>query len=335
MTLTEHLERRLKTPTKYTPSKEEEKVIQFEGVETFIYRKITSGKFRKTSMDASSTECVQNAIKLNVSKKEPIKFTYPFGGYKIWQVPTYPTVDWAEFMTISYVLRYVAAVANAYKPGVEVYFSSDDVIIELIDNYPRESLDAYTNSFRELISHFERYLPSNVRIELKQVVPDYYDKTEYEKELDKLFEGMKKEGMSAERKEKLRRAFEFNFLRNGKENLTDANKYEAELEDLMIYSDAYLKLKRRRAFVRGEDKIVLFSNKISNAIDIGSTNVSKAKFWAGIGVLEKDDRYHDRILSPKQWESVKDRTKLEKIELIPMKNFETIPVFEERFNFLG
>lgn len=338
MTVQEHLEKRLKSPLQYELSAEDKKIIQFEGIETYIYRKLTSGKFRKTSMDSDSETRVKEAIKLNVKNNEPIKFTYPFGGYKIWRVDSYPTVDWAEFMTISYVLRYVASTAVAYEPGVEIYFSSDDVVIELIDNYPRESLDAYAKSFKELISYFEKHLPSNVKLSLKQCVPDYYDVVAYEKELEEHFTAMKKEGLTPERKEKLKNVnFAFNFLRDGKDDLTNDSDYEQVLEDLMIYSDAYLKLDKRREFVRGKDKIVLFSNKISNAIDIGSTNVSKAKFWAGLGVLESDSKgewFHDRILSPTQWDSVKEKAGNEKSHLIPMKNFESIVVFDERLNFL-
>lgn len=336
MTVQEHLEKRLKSPLQYELSAEDKKIIQFEGIETYIYRKLTSGKFRKTSIDEESKNRVKEAIKLNVEKNEPIKFTYPFGGYKIWRVPSYPTVDWAEFMTISYVLRYVASTARAYEPSVEIYFSSDDVVIELIDNYPRESLDAYVRSFNELVTYFEKHFPANVKLSLKQVVPDYYDKDEYEKELKSIFAEMKKEGLTPERKEKLKsKGFAFNFLRDGKEDLTDGKAYEEVLEDSMIYSDAYLKLGKRRAFVRGDDKIVLFSNKIPNAIDIGSTNVSKAKFWAGMGVLEKDNWYHDRILSPTQWDSVKDKAHNESTTLIPMKNFASVPVFDERLYFLN
>lgn len=34
--------------------------------------------------------------------------------------------------------------------------------------------------------------------------------------------------------------------------------------------------------------IVLFSKKISNGIDIGSTRVSRTSFWVGIGVVEEE-----------------------------------------------
>ena len=337
MTTQEHLEDRLKNIAKQALTAEDKKIIQFEGIETYIYRKLTSTKFRKTSVDIDSEKKVKEAIHINVEKNEPIKFTYPFGAYKIWRVPTYPQVDWAEFFTISYVCRYVSSILEAYKPGAEIVFSSDDVVIELIDNYPRKDLDAYVSSFKELLEVFRNYLPDNLKVKLKQVVSDVYTPEEYSFELEKLFSEMKKTGLSEERKEKLRKVgFEFNFQRNGKIDLTSDAKYEKVLDDLMIYSEAYLKLEKRKAFVRGEDKIVLFSQKISNALDIGSTNVSKAKFWVGIGVLEHSDgKFFDRIMSPKQWEEHQHMVEWQKCDLIQLPNFDKVPVFNERFNFLN
>lgn len=316
--------------------KKKKKTIQFEGIETYIYKKLTSRKFRRTSVDSESEAQIKKAIKMNVEKSEPIKITYPFGGYKIWRVESYPEVDWAEFMTISYVIRYVAQIAAAYKPGAEIYFSSDDVVIGLIDNYPREALDKYVDSFNKLLEEFRKYLAENIKIELKQCVPDYYSKEEYDKELEEIFNEMKTETpLTPERKEKVKNVnFAFNFFRAGKVDLTSDGDYEEVLEDLMYYSEAFLKLKNRRAFVGGENKIVVFSNKIPLAVDIGSTNVSKAKFWAGTGVLETSDGiYHDRILSPKQWDEVKSRGKSEPVDLMDMKNYKSIKIFEERFNF--
>ena len=335
MTIQQHLEDRLKNSVKYSLSEEDSKIIKYEGIETFIYRKLTSTKYRKTSVDSDSEKRVKEAIHINVLNNQPIKITYPFGAYKIWRVPTYPAVDWAEFMVISYVCRYVASIVSAYKPGVEITFSSDDVVIELIDNYPRKDSDAYITSFKKLLSTFKKYLPENLKLNLKQVVPDIYSLEEYKDELNLLFIELKAIGITDERKTALKKSFEFNFQRNGKIDLTDNDDYEKVLGELMIYSEVYLKLKKRRAFNRGDDKIMIFSNRLPNALDIGSTSVSKAKFWAGIGVLEHlDNKNYDRILTPKQWEENKAKVVWEESDLINLPNFNKTPVFYERFNFL-
>ncbi len=337
MTAQEHLEDRLKNPTKYTLSDEEKKTIQFEGIEKFIYSKVTSKKFRKTKVDEDSQKRVQEAIALNVAKNEPIKFTYPFGGYKIWRVESYPYVDWAEFFVISYVSRYVAPILASYEPGVEFYFSSDDVCIELIDNYPRESLDKYVESFKSLITEFQKYFPKNMKMELKQVVPDMYSELEYRNEYRALFEELKETGLTLERKERIKKFADFNFMMKGAVDYTDADKvsFDTLYDNLLYWSDAYLKLSKRKEFVRGEDKIVLFSNPIPNGIDIGSISTSKAKFWAGVGVLEQDGgKLYERILSPKQWDSSKSSGEKIDIKLLDLSNFTDITTFSSRLNFL-
>src|SRR3989338_1872494 len=164
MSLKEFLISRLQNPSGYQLSEEESKTIKYEGIQEFIYKKLTSTKFRKTSVDPDSEKQVKNAIKLNVESNSPIKFTYPFGGYKIWRVPSYPAVDWAEFMVISYVLRYVAPILRAYKPGVEICFSSDDVVLERMDNYPREALDLYVSTFKALVGDFNKQAPYNLKL---------------------------------------------------------------------------------------------------------------------------------------------------------------------------
>uniref|UniRef100_A0A7C4TJC5 Uncharacterized protein n=1 Tax=candidate division WWE3 bacterium TaxID=2053526 RepID=A0A7C4TJC5_UNCKA len=334
MTIDDHLKRRLEKPTNYFLTEEDKRVIKFSGIKDFVYRKLTSTKFRKTSIDDLSRQCVQKAIDLNVSLNQPIKFTYPFGAYKTFRLPSFPEVDWAEFMAISYILRYIAPVAAAYEPGVELIFSSDDVVIELIDNYPREALDSYHSSFKNLINSFEKHLPRNIKILFKQIVPDIYSKDEYDVEISELYQNFRKEGLTEERKEKLKLGFDFNCMRNGKFDLTDQTTYEKALEDLMYWNEAYMKLSKRRAFVRGEDKIVIFSNKIPNAIDIGSTNVSKAKFWVGTGVFETDgELFYDRVLSPKQYDQAVKDIKETAIDIITMKNFKTVPTINKRLGY--
>lgn len=337
MTPQEYLEQELATSARYTLSEEDQKVIKFEGVGVFIFRKLKSKKFRKTKIDPSSEEVVKKAIKLNVEKNEPIKFSYPFGGYKIWRLPTYPEVDWAEFMAIAYIVQYVAPIAAAYGPGVEITFTSDDKVIELIDNYPRKSLDAYIDSFRKLLGEFEKHLPKNLKAILIRIEDLYDSPADYQNVAKEMNDQLKKEGLTDQRMAEVKKGFDFNFMWKGKEDFTKLSEEKKEklIDELIYWSESYFRLTKRRAFNRGETKIVLFSNPLPNALDIGSTRVSKAKFWAGTGVLEHDGgEFFDRIISPKQWEENKDEAKEVPIDLIPLKNFKTILVFDKRLDFL-
>lgn len=313
------------------------KIIQFEGIEAYIYRKLKSKKYRKTSIDEESEQKVKEAISLNIKHNKPIKFTYPFGGYKLWRIPSHPNVDWAEFFTIAYLTEYVAQILPLYNPGVEFIFSSDDICIEKIDNYPRSELESYNRSFNQLLSRFRKYFPKNITISLKQIVPDVYSQDEYDKELKKAYETRKKDGLTEDQKKSMIQKMELHFRNKGKQDYGDPTEDEKLKlwEDLNYWSDAYLKLTKRREFVRADDAIVLFSNKIPNAIDIGSTIASKSKFWTGIGVLEYvNDCYTEKILSPKQWENNKSKAKVVDIIAKELDVSPTIPVFKERLQFL-
>ena len=336
MTIEQHLVDRLENPQTFPLNEEELKRIKFEGIAAHTYKRLTSTKFRRTSLDHDAEAQLRKAIKINVDAQLPIKFTYPFGGYKTFRVPGFPYVDWAEFLAISHLIRYVKFVVAGYNPGAEIYFSSDDVIIEKIDNYKRKDLDSYTESFQKLINEFSKYLPGNIKLSLKRVVPDIYEIEAYRKELELIVDSLRKQGISPEIRKTLKRGFDFNFRLDGRVDYSKINQAELDkiVEDLMYYSDGYLKLRKRRDFVRGEDKVVVFSNKIPNAVDIGSTTVSRAKFWVGTGVIEAvNGKIYDRILSPKQFDSTCARAKPYKVNVIDMPNFKEILVFNERLNF--
>lgn len=316
MTVKEFLEYRLENPQEYPLTDDEKKCLDVCGRKELLMRRLTSAKFRKSSLNEDAKTQLASAVKLNVSKNEPLKLTYPFGGYKSWRTEGFPNADLAEFFTMSYVARFAKYLAEVYEPGVIVQFTSDDVIIEKIDNYRKEDLDAYSKTFVEIMNLFKSHLPSNVKLEFRRVVPDLYTPEEYQIDLEEAVEEFNSKDEPLTNFSPA--GFEFNFLLNGKEDFTKLSEEERlELfKSLEPYSSAYLSIPKRRAFNRGEDKIVIFSAKIPNAIDIGSTASSKAKFWAGTGVVEvSEEKLVDRILSPKQFDATKDELGTEEVEI--------------------
>lgn len=332
MTVKEFLEYRLENPQEYPLTEDEKKCLDVCGRKELLMRRLTSGKFRKSALNDDAKAQLASAVKLNVSKNEPLKFTYPFGGYKSWRTEGFPNADLAEFFTISYVSRFSKYIAEVYEPGVIVQFTADDVIIEKIDNYKEEDLDAYSKTFVEIMNLFKTHLPSNVKLEFRRVVPDLYTPEEYKVDLENAVkEFNSKEDPLANFNPS---GFEFNFLLDGKEDFTKLSEEERlELfKSLEPYSSAYLSMPKRRAFNRGEDKIVIFSANIPNAIDIGSTASSKAKFWAGTGVVEVDEGHLvDRILSPKQFDGIKDQLRVEDVS-VGGRNFQ-VRTYKGRLNF--
>lgn len=339
MEVQEYLKSRLETCCNYELTELDNKLISKEGVESFILKVITRSKYRKWSISDSVKANLLKAIKLNMEKNEPIKFTFPFGGYKLWSLKSAPEVDWAEFFTIAYYLEFLAPIAKAYEPGIILSFSSDDVIIERMDNIPKEDTDRYYNSFKKLLTYFNASFPYNFKVEIKRVA-DMYNPEEFEQELKVNYARVAEqiESWDMEKKEKYLESSKLNFCVNGVIDLTnDPKEVERRINEGSIYHDSYCSMTRRRGFVRGEDKIVLFCTPINNSIPLGTTKNSITKFWTGFGILEtKRDSFRDRILSPKQIESFfSTNYKKEKVDLIDLTNFSEILIHEGELNFVN
>ena len=339
MGIQDYLSTKLRSCTSYEYTTEDKKLLDEFGIEEFIYKKLTSKKFRKWSLAKDVEERIRQTIHLNVEVNKPIEFRFPFGGYKLWLLPATPEVDWAEFFTIAYYCQYLAPILKAYKPGVNFVFSSDDIIIERMDNVSRKDTDAYFDSFKILLNYFQKYFPSNMKMEIIRIADLYYDKNDFEADLKEQIIQITEQSKSWDKLEwdRLLKMSELNIKFDGVENWNKFSEEEKQNKIKMgvIYHHSYLGVPRRRAYNRGEGKIVVFTTVISNAIAIGSTKTSVAKFWTGVGVSEaREDGFSDRILSPEQWEKVKnDKHEVIKTDLIPLKNFEQILVFPERFNF--
>ncbi|TXG77325.1 hypothetical protein E6P97_01980 [Patescibacteria group bacterium] len=315
----------------------DQKELSSLGVEAFLYKKLTSKKFRKWRVDELSEKQVRRAIHLAVSTNKPLQFRYPFGGYKLWRLPSTPEVDWAEFFAIAYYLRYLSPIAAAYKPGLELVFSSDDLIIERMDNIPKADTDNYFASFKKLLNVFRPNLPSNLKVNIVRIADFYDDIPAMETELSANVEKFKQEYQDIvddDKKQKMYTMSALNIKFDGAQDLTtlSADEKRAVIEMGPVYHDAYCSLAKRREFNRGDDKIVLFTTPIPNALAIGTTKTSVTKFWTGYGVLEsKSDTFAARVLSPEQLASVTiDKTPVS-IDGLTGKNFETIGVITPLF----
>lgn len=332
MTIQEYLLTELQDCSKYTLSEDDRKQIKTHGIEEFIYRKLTSKKFRKWAVDPSSETQAKGAIHLNVDQNKPLQFRYPFGGYKLWRMPGYPEVDWAEFFSIAYYCRYLAPIAAAYKPGIELIFASDDLIIERMDNIPTKDTDAYFDSFKNLVRVFGAHLPANFKLDIVRIADLYPDKEEMESELAANIAAQKETyATSADdgRKQKMLTTSELNIRWDGARDLTGLSDTEKQAHIAMgpIYHDAYCALSKRKNFNRGEDKIVLFTTVIPNAIAIGTTKSSVTKFWTGYGVVEQDDdTYRPKILPPTHLETATRQPQAITLPGLSSKNFQSIDV---------
>jgi len=307
---------------------------------SFIFAKLSSKKFRKWKMDEECVNRVRKAIDIHLKKNDALEIIFPQGGYKLWRLPSAPEADWAEFFNIAYVIKYLAPIASAYKPGVKLTYYLHTLLMELHDNLTTEEINKYIDSFTHLVSEFNKFLPKNFKILILKDA-DIYPRKEYFEALEKGTKQAKKmyENFTAEQKNHYYKLGALNIKWNGKENWEILSKQEKEKK---IYLGSLYELAATGSLpkvmdtIKSEDKILLFTKATGMFIGIGSTKNSIVKYWTGFGVLEQEgDNYYDRILSPSQLELVK-KEKYEVIKIknfIPLKNFTEINVYQKRFNF--
>lgn len=334
MTATEYITDQLENCSHYQLSSDDRSVIESQGLETYIYSRLTSKKFRKWAVDTESERQVKRAIAINIGQGKPLQFRFPFGGYKLHGMPGSPEVDWAEFFSIAYYCKYLAPVAAAYEPGIEFKFSSDDVIIERMDNVPVADTNVYFDSFTKLLGQFGEHFPLNFKMDIVRISDLYDDKVAMEQELAVNVDKFKKyyaDEVDPSKKDRMLKISALNIQWDGAKDLTGLS--EAERQAIVdmgpVYHDAYCALSKRHEFNRGEDKIVIFTTVISNAIAIGTTKSSVTKYWTGFGVLEtRGSNFVARILAPSQlaeWDKRPHR--VERIDLLGSDNFAQLSVY--------
>lgn len=293
-----------------------------------IFTALMSKKFRKYSVPENSQAILRAAIKKNVDNNEPIKISWPFGGYKLWRLEETPEVDWAELFSIIYFVRWLKPVCALYAKGVEFTFWVDEVVLARMNNIPQSDLDAYQKSFADLLEFIKPWLPSNLKFDV------FLERSQYEN--DQAFEAglaVEMEKMSKARaadpqplSDAAIRSIEMNVkLKPGQ----DKDPLWREKIDLMHYS--YYNLQEQQSRMRPSyttANITAFTTFFEpNVIPIGTTKTSIVKFWVGVGALQKrKDSYIETILSLSQIDKIQAAWEPVKINRLNGKNFSKIRI---------
>ena len=102
-------------------------------------------------------------------------------------------------------------------------------------------------------------------------------------------------------------------------------------EKIELLHRSYYAVDKRRPYNRAKDKILVFPTSVKDGkvIAVGTTKTSVAKFWVGIGVLEKNDnKYIEYILSPSQINKNEIITEDIHIDGLSGKNFNSIKIIK-------
>ncbi len=327
----------------YVPTDEDKKAFSRDKVD-YIFRKIDRKKFRRKQLGQESKTNLRNKIKSSVEANNPIHFVIPFGGYKHFWNQSHPEPDWAELFNFKYITEYVLPILAIYKPGVIVEYVSEDLILPRMNNYPEESIETYIEGFISILNWYQSFVPNNLKFNFFRV-SDRCDKQAIINDVEAMiperlaqFSKLSSEQKDAEIKRSVR-----NMYWNGKIDLTtlkESEKLDRTIESRIIELAFYETEGRPEYFGNyyGDDGhiCICFSFGLSpdNAFDdltLGSAHGSLVEFWIGKGVLiNTQGHLHPRILSAKQYATLKSKSVKEKVSLdIPGKNYQVIDVISE------
>lgn len=298
-----------------------------EELEAEIFRLLMSKKFRKYSVNPEYQKHIRSAVSINIAKNEPIKLTFPFGGYKLWRLEEFPEADWAELFTLIYYSSWLKPICSVYPPGIWLDFFADDVIVPRLNNVSAEDTKAYGPSFKNILKFLKPYLLTNMEITLTRVIDQYESVEAFESDLANKVKTTQEAlgGGLPELNDKAKATVELN-VRATDEQLADPNWREK----VKLIHDAYLQVDKKRPYFRVPEKILIFSSPITDCLAVGTTKRTIAKFWCGVGALAKqDNNYHTLVLSPSQVEKTDFDTEKVEIPGLTGKNFHSIRIIEK------
>ncbi len=323
-----YLKEELEKCSHYELAENDKLVLEKEGIQAFIFKKITSKKFRKYAAKPELIEHIKTAIKLNVEKNQPINVTFMNGAYKLWRLEESPEADWAELFAYIYYINWLKPICAVYKPGVWFDSFVDDLIVPKINNIPLSDVESYRKSCQAILDFLKQYQPENMRMTMTSVGDQFDSPEAYDK---KLQEDIKRLAAT---------------LPNGLPKLTEAKIASIDLnvkltpdqdkdplwrQKVALMHDTHILYTKAETgyHLNRPDKILAFTQPLPSgiALAVGTTKTSIVKFWVGVGVLKKEeDSYKQYVFSPKQLETNTFTKENIAIEGLNGKNFKTIRV---------
>lgn len=326
MDINKYLKDLVTTISEYKLSDEEKKTITFEGIQKYIFNKLNSSKYKASSMSEALEQKVKDKIQKSVKQKKPIHITVPFGGYKKWQLPTYPYPDWSEVFYLALLRDYLSPIVAGYDNGVLLEFFSDEIFVSRMNNISQKDLDEYNEQFSEIVKWFSNYLPSNFEIKSSKI-RDFISQEEILKRFEKDINKFREEWSGLPEKERNFRLKKSE--RNYKGDLSKLSKPEKDkilLESTLVH-DAFIfgDWDKDTPWAFGELMIAL-GNRYTGSwgIHVKSTRSSTNQFWVGVGVLKgKNGDFIPSSLTYNQYIELQPKLKEERVDLFP-KEFKNL-----------
>lgn len=295
-------------------------------LEEAILAKVLSKKFRKLKADETTMAVAKRAIHTAVETKQPVTVSYLFGGNKLWRFDEAPEVDWAELFALFYFLRWMKTIASVYEPGARLDFYSEDVAVEALNNVTREETERYSRTFRALIDWLEPYIPDNIVVTHRRYGEEYASYEDFLQELEvgkaRIME--QNHGNLPVLSEIQKAATELNVRL-----LPDQDKDPLWREKTEVIHRGLEETDTLLRYLNDPSLIMACPTSYSGWVATGSTKKSLAKFWAGVGVLERDSNdFNELVLTPKQLEAAQFDWQTVHLDGLQGKNFSRIRVLK-------
>ncbi len=287
-----------------------------------------SKKFRKMKAGDPCVEITKRVVAKAVKEQTPIMVTECFGGNKLWRFEEAPEIDWAELFSLFYFVDWMKYVAAVHKPGMIFDYFSQDLSVERLDNLSREEMDAYSNTFRQMIRFIEPYLPDGVSITYRRHREMFGDESDYDKEIQAAMEKMLRDndGKMPTLDDEMKTRTELNV--RPLPGQTDEADWREKVE---LQHQAIFRTPTLGKYLNFPDMVWTCPTYYEDSIVTGSTKRSIAKFWAGVGALEKSDNtYQELVLTPKQLEKAEFVWQDVIIDGLSGKNFAKIRVITKQ-----
>lgn len=298
------------------------KEIVKENLAEEIFRLLMSKKFRKYSAKPELVSHIKNAIKISIKENKPISLVFPHGAYKLWRLQEAPFPDWAELFTAMYYTKWLKPICEIYEPGVRLEYFVDDIILPKIDNISLEDAELYIKEYQKILDFLKQYQPGNFKMEIIRFRSQLLSEEIFEQALQENIEKLSLTNPTFT--DEQLQAVELN-AKPTPEQLKDP-KWR---EKIRLIHDAYVNLKREMGYYFQPGKIAIFSQQLGSGmfLAVGTTKTSIAKFWVGLGVLEKrEEGFIEYIYSPSQLEKSTFTWEEIKVDGLSGKNFNKIRI---------
>lgn len=308
--------------------------------------RLLSAKFSGRKQSDSMIELTLDKLIYSFENKQPIIFVFGFGGYKNYNSPSFPEVDYAELFSMKYMTEFLWPIITTYKYGVKFEYESEEISIQF-NNVPQATTDKYTFSFTKLLNYFIKKVEeqNGIKLDYKLVIArNMYDPKDLYKKMEEYYPSMLEEfnKLSNEEKEVWIKRAKTNFLIKGNKDYSNLsidelnNKFiEARINNECFLAADY---DLRIDFWERPNAISLFGTwgktPCASPTDLGlhlkSTRSSNTDFWIGTGVFLLDENnsiLEELILSHTQYSDKKDSIKFLESDNDELKNISS------NFNF--